>query len=729
MFTGTVKIEICEAVGLRATDKQRKFWQDEPILDPYVQLDVDENHLDRSSTKSKTFDPIWNESFTHEVQDAVMLGLTVFHDAALPPDYFVANCTIPFEELVSRNDKTADLWVDLEPQGKLRVRIDLKWNEQDQHTGCGTGDGEGIGSRSGGSITAGKEPKREFKERQGFNRRRGAMRRKVHQANGHKFMATFLRQPTFCSHCREFIWGLGKQGYQCQVCTCVVHKRCHKLVIMKCPGMRDESSHDTESPRFSIDMPHRFVVHTYKRFTFCDHCGSLLYGLFRQGLQCEACNINVHKRCQKNVANNCGINTKAMAEILSAMNISPDKQIKTPKINYRITTCQSGQTPTTMTVTDTLPTDNSQTVQKKEETPVIATENAVPVSENEVRKFGIEDFNFIKVLGKGSFGKVMLVERKTNPDEVYAVKILRKDVIIQDDDVDCTMTEKRILTLAAKHPFLTAIHSCFQTNDRLFFVMEYVNGGDLMFHIQRARKFDEARARFYAAEVTLALQFLHKHHIIYRDLKLDNIILDQEGHCKLADFGMCKEGIIEGKTTTTTFCGTPDYIAPEILQELQYGASVDWWALGVLMYEMMAGQPPFEADNEDDLFESILRDDVLYPVWISKEAVSILKGFMTKNPAKRLGCVAANGGENAIKAHPFFQEIDWEALEARKVKPPIRPKTKSKKDVMNFDTEFTKEDPVLTPEDPDEVSYINQEEFQGFSFVNKDFNPARFGAQ
>lgn len=198
-----------------------------------------------------------------------------------------------------------------------------------------------------------------------------------------------------------------------------------------------------------------------------------------------------------------------------------------------------------------------------------------------------------------------------------------------------------------------------------------------MFHIQRARKFDEARARFYAAEVTLALQFLHKHYIIYRDLKLDNIILDQDGHCKLADFGMCKEGIIEGKTTTTTFCGTPDYIAPEILQELQYGASVDWWALGVLMYEMMAGQPPFEADNEDDLFESILRDDVLYPIWISKEAVSILKGFMTKNPAKRLGCVAANGGENAIKIHPFFQEIDWEALEARKVKPPIRPKTVS----------------------------------------------------
>ncbi|KAL6433766.1 hypothetical protein ACFW04_005782 [Cataglyphis niger] len=732
MFTGTIKIEICEAMGLRATDKQRKFWQDEPILDPYVQLDVDENHLDRSTTKPKTFDPVWNECFTYEVQDAVMLGLTVFHDAALPPDYFVANCSIPFEELVNRNDKATDFWVDLEPQGKLRVKIDLQWNDQDRQSSCGTGgDGDSISGRSIGSINASKEPRREFKERQGFYRRRGAMRRRIHQVNGHKFMATFLRQPTFCSHCREFIWGLGKQGYQCQVCTCVVHKRCHKLVITKCPGMRDEgkgtglqSNQDTESPRFSIDMPHRFVVHNYKRFTFCDHCGSLLYGLFKQGLQCEACNMNVHKRCQKNVPNSCGINTKAMADILKTMNISADKQVKTPKINYRVSTCPS--TPT-VTVTDEMATDNLQA--KGAETPINANENAVPVNGSEPRKFGIHDFNFIKVLGKGSFGKVMLVERKTNPDEVYAVKILRKDVIIQDDDVDCTMTEKRILALAAKHPFLTAIHSCFQTTDRLFFVMEYVNGGDLMFHIQKARKFDEARARFYAAEVTLALQFLHKNHVIYRDLKLDNILLDSEGHCKLADFGMCKENIIEGQTTTSTFCGTPDYIAPEILQELQYGASVDWWALGVLMYEMMAGQPPFEADNEDELFESILRDDVLYPIWISKEAVSILKGFMTKNPAKRLGCVAANGGENAIKVHPFFQHMDWEALEARRVKPPIRPKIKNEKDAMNFDTEFTKEDPVLTPEDAEEVSYINQEEFRGFSMVNKDFNPARFAAQ
>lgn len=241
-----------------------------------------------------------------------------------------------------------------------------------------------------------------------------------------------------------------------------------------------------------------------------------------------------------------------------------------------------------------------------------------------------------------------------------------------------------------------------------------------MFQIQRARKFDETRAKFYSAEVTLALQYLHKHGVIYRDLKLDNILLDADGHCKIADFGMCKEGIKDG-TTTTTFCGTPDYIAPEILQELDYGASVDWWALGVLMYEMMAGQPPFEADNEDDLFESILHDDVLYPVWLSKEAVSVLKGFMQKNVSKRLGCVAAHGGEEAIKHHPFFREVKWKDMEERKIKPPFRPKIKNKKDPSNFDSEFTKEDPVLTPVNPEVVRTINQQEFGGFSFYNQDF--------
>ncbi|XP_053658182.1 LOW QUALITY PROTEIN: protein kinase C-like [Anopheles marshallii] len=761
MFTGTLRLKVCEAIGLRPTDFQTRHTMTfgrlgDQLIDPYVSIDVDEKFIDRSTTKPRTFDPVWNESFIHEVENANVLGMTIFHEGPIT-DVFVANTTIPFEDLVTRNEsEQQDFWVDLEPQGRLHVKIDLRWTQ----------DANNVASQNSCRRAV-------VKDQPFLNRRRGAMRRRVHQVNGHKFMATFLRQPTFCSHCREFIWGLGKQGYQCQVCTCVVHKRCHSSVVTKCPKKKDEQTKPTPTEaaqRFNVNMPHRFSVHSFKRLTFCDHCGSLLYGIIRQGLKCEVCSMNIHRRCEGNVANNCGINTKQLAELLNEMGITMDKTPpRRSKVGRIATRCYMGSDNNLTThafrtqYSNQTTSDNLSMSERSDDNSSLDTLSTKSGAESEVAagahamhggrggaghtsksggpamgmlvnlgtdddgnarpmpgKVCLNDFNFIKVLGKGSFGKVMLAEKK-GTDEVYAIKVLKKDVILQDDDVDCTMTEKRILALAAKHPFLTALHSCFQTPDRLFFVMEYVNGGDLMFQIQRARKFDEPRAAFYAAEVTLALQFLHRNGVIYRDLKLDNILLDAEGHCKLADFGMCKEGIT-GDNLTSTFCGTPDYIAPEILQELDYGPSVDWWALGVLMYEMMAGQPPFEADNEDDLFEAILRDDVLYPVWLSREAVSILKGFMTKNAAKRLGCT---DGENQIRSHPFFKDMDWEALEQRKVRPPFRPRVRSARDALNFDTEFTKEDPVLTPVPNDIIRCINQDEFAGFSFTNPEFGPER----
>uniref|UniRef100_A0A8K9UQF3 Protein kinase C n=1 Tax=Oncorhynchus mykiss TaxID=8022 RepID=A0A8K9UQF3_ONCMY len=592
---------------------------------------------------------------------------------------------------------------------------------------------------------------RVFRERMRPRKRQGAVRRRVHQVNGHKFMATYLRQPTYCSHCRDFIWGvIGKQGYQCQVCTCVVHKRCHELIITKCAGMKkdkeDTTPEEVGSQRFSVNMPHKFGIHNFKVLTFCDHCGSLLWGLLRQGLQCKVCKVNVHRRCESNVAPNCGVDARGIAKVLSDLGVTPDKISSSAQRRKKITQepqqplpCtpqaeedRSKSAPTSPCDQDLKELENirkalsfDQRGQEHKSASSSSSKVAVGSEGGEARENGelktvqtkrmtLQNFLFIKVLGKGSFGKVMLAELK-GTDEVYAVKVLKKDVILQDDDVDCTLTEKRILALARKHPYLTQLFCCFQTKDRLFFVMEYVNGGDLMFQIQRSRKFDETRSRFYAAEVTSALMFLHQHGVIYRDLKLDNILLDAQGHCKLADFGMCKEGILNG-VTTTTFCGTPDYIAPEILQELEYGPSVDWWALGVLMYEMMAGQPPFEADNEDDLFESILHDDVLYPVWLSKEAVSILKAFMTKSPNKRLGCVITQGLEEAIKVHPFFKDMDWVLLEQKRVKPPFKPRIKTKRDVNNFDQDFTREEPVLTPVEDAIIKQINQDEFKGFSY-------------
>ncbi|KTG44381.1 hypothetical protein cypCar_00000876 [Cyprinus carpio] len=245
--------------------------------------------------------------------------------------------------------------------------------------------------------------------------------------------------------------------------------------------------------------------------------------------------------------------------------------------------------------------------------------------------------------------------------------------------------------------------------------MEFVNGGDLMFHIQKCRRFDEPRARFYAAEVISALMFLHSKGIIYRDLKLDNILLDRDGHCKLADFGMCKEDIHDGKLTST-FCGTPDYIAPEIILEELYGVSVDWWALGVLLYEMLSGHAPFEAETEDELFECILKDEVIYSSWLSNEAEDIIRGLLTRDPACRLGCMDRDGGEGAITAHSFFTGLDWEKLNRREITPPFIPRIDSIEDVHNFDPDFTQEEPCLTPIE-DSIFHIHQDDFKNFTYT------------
>jgi len=278
------------------------------------------------------------------------------------------------------------------------------------------------------------------------------------------------------------------------------------------------------------------------------------------------------------------------------------------------------------------------------------------------------------------------------------------------------MAEKRIFEVSTcvRHPFLVNLFACFQTSQHVCFVMEYACGGDLMMHIHQDI-FSEPRATFYAACVVLGLQYLHENKIIYRDLKLDNLLLDTEGYVKIADFGLCKEGIGFGDRTGT-FCGTPEFLAPEVLTETSYTRAVDWWGLGVLIFEMLVGESPFPGDDEEEVFDSIVNDDVRYPRFLSLEAIAIMRRLLRKNPERRLGSSERDAED--VKKQAFFRHTCWGDLLARKVKPPFTPTVKSLEDVSNFDEEFTSERAHLTP--PKEARNLLAKEqtmFKDFDYV------------
>ncbi|XP_041772200.1 serine/threonine-protein kinase N isoform X5 [Anopheles merus] len=327
----------------------------------------------------------------------------------------------------------------------------------------------------------------------------------------------------------------------------------------------------------------------------------------------------------------------------------------------------------------------------------------------------MDSFRLLSVLGRGHFGKVILAQYK-HTGEYFAIKALKKGDIIARDEVESLLSEKRIFEVAntMRHPFLVNLFSCFQTDQHVCFVMEYAAGGDLMMHIH-TDVFSEPRAVFYAACVVLGLQYLHESKIIYRDLKLDNLLLDTEGYVKIADFGLCKEGMGFGDRTGT-FCGTPEFLAPEVLTETSYTRAVDWWGLGVLIFEMLVGESPFPGDDEEEVFDSIVNDEVRYPRFLSLEAIAIMRRLLRKNPDRRLGSSERDAED--VKRQAFFRNIVWDDLLLKKVKPPFVPTVRSAEDVSNFDEEFTSEKPALTPpKDPRVLTEVEQTYFKDFTYM------------
>ncbi|BFZ11548.1 hypothetical protein BsWGS_14586 [Bradybaena similaris] len=322
----------------------------------------------------------------------------------------------------------------------------------------------------------------------------------------------------------------------------------------------------------------------------------------------------------------------------------------------------------------------------------VTDESSTNSQEEQKKKVSLEDFEFLKVLGKGTFGKVIMCKEKAT-DQVYAIKILKKAVIIAKDEVAHTLTENKVLQ-SSSHPFLIQLKYSFQTADRLCFVMEYINGGELFYHLSRERVFSEERTRFYGAEIVSALGYLHEKDTVYRDVKLENLLLDKDGHIKIADFGLCKQQMFFG-ASTNTFCGTPEYLAPEVLEDNDYGRAVDWWGTGVVMYEMMCGRLPFYNKDHDILFELILLQNVKFPRNLSEEAKSLLNGLLAKKPKDRLGGGEADVAE--IKSHPFFASINWDDLLAKKISPPWKPDVENEWDTKYIPEEFAQEPLHCTP--------------------------------
>uniref|UniRef100_G3VW05 Ribosomal protein S6 kinase n=1 Tax=Sarcophilus harrisii TaxID=9305 RepID=G3VW05_SARHA len=321
-------------------------------------------------------------------------------------------------------------------------------------------------------------------------------------------------------------------------------------------------------------------------------------------------------------------------------------------------------------------------------------------------------FELLKVLGQGSYGKVFLVRKIKGSDagQLYAMKVLKKATLKVRDRVRSKM--ERDILAEVNHPFIVKLHYAFQTEGKLYLILDFLRGGDLFTRLSKEVMFTEEDVKFYLAELALALDHLHGLGIIYRDLKPENILLDEEGHIKITDFGLSKEAIDHDKRAYS-FCGTIEYMAPEVVNRRGHTQSADWWSFGVLMFEMLTGSLPFQGKDRKETMALILKAKLGMPQFLSIEAQSLLRALFKRNPSNRLG--AGLDGVEEIKRHPFFVTIDWNKLYRKEIKPPFKPAVGRPEDTFHFDPEFTSRTPTDSPGVPPSANAHHL--FRGFSFV------------
>ena len=323
-------------------------------------------------------------------------------------------------------------------------------------------------------------------------------------------------------------------------------------------------------------------------------------------------------------------------------------------------------------------------------------------------KVTLEDFETLSLLGKGAFAKVVLVRKKSN-GQLYAMKMLKKREISRRNEGQHIQSERKILA-SVKSPFLVNLKYAFQTNHKLYMVMEFMPGGELFYHLNLQRRFSEEIARFYISEVIIAIEYLHNQSIIYRDLKPENILLAFDGHIKLTDFGLSKN-VSESNYKTRTICGTPEYQAPEIILDCEYDRAVDFWSIGCLLYELISGRPPFQDDNRDYLRAKILSQNVVFSRIFSEAARNLIDKLLVKNvktiqPSHRLTDI------KALKAHEFFDGVLWDKVAKKSTEAPYKPRQDG--ETENFDRAFTTENPLSANMSPSPQSGVSA--FIGFTY-------------